>query len=256
MKKHDNISVTMSEEQHSAASAFDSRGIDEYAGQVAGEIQKLVKSMQKTVKRIADTAGAVALLCITSPLFMIIGLAVKLTSSGEVFYKQTRIGFRGRPFTIYKFRTMRTSGRNEQDHQKYIRYLLKEGIAAEKQAESISSYIEFIEDHITPVGKVLRATSLDELPQLYNILKGDMSFVGPRPHPEYEVAEYKQWYRNRLSVKPGLTGWSKLKIRMTPENYEQSILFDLWYVRNWNIFLDLRIVLATVPVVFFMKDAH
>ncbi|RKY79628.1 sugar transferase [candidate division KSB1 bacterium] len=213
-------------------------------------------SVQKVIKRSFDIIGSLVLIFITFPLFIIIGAAIKLSSKGEIFYRQKRVGYRGKIFTIYKFRTMKKTEQNEQDHQKYIRHLLKEGVKTEKQPELVSLYVKFIESRITPVGKFLRSTSLDEIPQLFNILQGDMSFVGPRPHPVYEVAEYKDWYRERLKVKPGLTGWSKLKVRLTPENYEESILLDLWYVKKWNILLDLKIVLATVPVVFFMKDAH
>ena len=213
-------------------------------------------SVQKVIKRFFDIIGSLVLIFITFPLFIIIGAAIKLTSKGEIFYRQKRVGYRGKIFTIYKFRTMKKTEQNEQDHQKYIRHLLKEGVKTEKHPELVSLYVKFIESRITPVGKFLRSTSFDEIPQLFNILKGDMSFVGPRPHPVYEVAEYKDWYRKRLKVKPGLTGWSKLKVRLTPENYEESILLDLWYVKKWNILLDLKIVLATVPVVFFMKDAH
>ena len=212
--------------------------------------------VQKAIKRFCDIVGSLILIFITVPLFIVIGAAIKLTSKGEIFDKQKRIGYKGKVFTIYKFRTMTKTDQNELDHQKYIRHLLKEGVKTEKQPELVSLYVKFIESRITPVGKFLRSTSLDEIPQLFNILKGDMSFVGPRPHPVYEVAEYKDWYRKRLEVKPGLTGWSKLKVRMTPENYEESILLDLYYVRKWNILLDLKIVLATVPVVFLMKDVH
>ncbi|MCD6117670.1 sugar transferase [bacterium] len=212
--------------------------------------------IQKYLKRVTDIVGAVMLLIITMPLFAVISAVIKMSSKGGIFYKQKRVGYKENIFIIYKFRTMQQTDQNEKDHQKYVRYLLKEGVNSKKNAEFVSLYIEYIESHITPVGRFLRATSLDEIPQLFNILKGDMSFVGPRPHPVYEVAEYKKWYRRRLKVKPGLTGWSKLRIRMAPENYEESILLDLWYVKNWNILLDLRIVFLTFPLVLFMKDAH
>ena len=91
---------------------------------------------------------------------------------------------------------------------------------------------------------------------LFNIFLGEMSFVGPRPHPVYEVEEYKEWYKRRLNVKPGLTGWSKLNLRLTPKNYEEAILYDLWYVDHWSLGLDIRIILLTIPFVLLMKDAH
>jgi len=256
MKQQNKIDFPISGEITASGSSEGSIFLKSFINKSALQTKTVSLYIQKSLKRGMDFVGAVILLVITMPLFIVIGIAIKLTSKGSIFYKQKRVGYKGKVFTIYKFRTMQQTDQNEKDHQKYIRYLLKEGVNSKKQAEFVSSYIEFIESHITPVGRFLRATSLDEIPQLFNILKGDMSFVGPRPHPLYEVAEYKKWYKKRFKVKPGLTGWSKLRIRMAPENYEESILLDLWYVRNWNILLDLRIVFFTVPIVLFMKDAH
>ena len=145
---------------------------------------------------------------------------------------------------------------NEQEHKDYVKYLLKEGTDAPSQGELVANYINHVEGRTTRLGRFLRASSLDELPQLINILVGEMSMVGPRPHPVYEVNEYKSWYKRRLDVKPGLTGWSKLNLRLTPNNYEEAILYDLWYVDNWTIGLDLRIILLTVPFIIFNRDAH
>jgi lipopolysaccharide/colanic/teichoic acid biosynthesis glycosyltransferase len=97
---------------------------------------------------------------------------------------------------------------------------------------------------------------MDELPQLFNIFLGHMSFVGPRPHPDYEVCEYKEWYNRRLEVKPGLTGWSKLNLRLTPQNYEESIMYDIWYVDHWSLWMDMKIIMKTIPFVLSMEDAH
>ena len=143
----------------------------------------------------------------------------------------------------------------ETDLRQYIQYLLKEGVRAENRVELLAEYINYVDEKTTPIGRFLRATSLDEIPQLINIILGDMSIVGPRPHPVYEVNEYKEWYKRRLTVKPGLTGWSKLNLRCTPKNYEEAVLYDLWYVDNWNLVLDLRIILQTVPFVILNREA-
>ena len=207
------------------------------------------------VKRTIDMTVSCVLLVMSLPLFFIMALAIKMSSTGPIFFHQERVGQYGKVFRIWKFRTMVQESSTD-DHQQYIQYLLKEGSQAENQVELLAKYIAHVEDRVTKVGRFLRITSLDELPQLINILLGEMSLVGPRPHPVYEVEEYKDWYKRRLNVKPGLTGWSKINLRCTPKNYEESILFDLWYVDHWSLFLDLRILLMTIPFVIFMKDAH
>ena len=207
------------------------------------------------IKRITDIIFASTFLCISLPIICLISLAIKLTSKGPVFFRQERIGYQEKVFKIYKFRTMQQES-TEDEHQKYIQYLLKGGYQLEKRTDLLEKYIEYLEARITKIGRLLRATSLDELPQLYNVIIGDMSLIGPRPHPVYEVKEYKEWYKRRLNVKPGLTGWSKLNLRCTPKNYEEAILYDLWYVDHWSISLDLRILLLTIPFVIFSKDAH
>ncbi|MBN1551064.1 sugar transferase [bacterium] len=201
-----------------------------------------------------DILCASIFILISLPTLVLIALSIKLSSKGPVFFTQERIGLNGKKFKIYKFRTMRPES-SQEEHQEYIQNLLKEDYNVEND-KVLKDYFEYIDNRTTPVGKFLRATSLDELPQLFNIFSGKMSLVGPRPHPVYEVEEYKQWYRRRLCVKPGLTGWSKLNLRLTPKNYEESILYDLWYVDNWSVLLDLQIILMTVPFVLSMKDAH
>lgn len=215
---------------------------------------KILIFIRKGIKRIIDISMASILLFISFPIICLIALAIKFTSAGPVFFKQERIGYNGKVFKIWKFRTMKEEN-TEDEHQKYIQYLLKKGCQLEETTDLMEKYLEYLDARITKIGKLLRATSLDELPQLYNIIVGDMSLVGPRPHPIYEVKEYKDWYNRRLDVKPGLTGWSKLNLRCTPKNYEEAILYDLWYVDHWNISLDLRILLLTIPFVIFSKDA-
>jgi lipopolysaccharide/colanic/teichoic acid biosynthesis glycosyltransferase len=217
-------------------------------------VVKLLCLWRTAMKRIVDITGASVILLISLPLFIFIGVAVKVLSKGPVFFRQDRVGYKGKVFKIWKFRTM--SFKNyETDHRQYIQYLLKEGVRAENRVDLLAEYINYVDEKTTPIGRFLRATSLDELPQLINIILGDMSIVGPRPHPVYEVNEYKEWYKRRLTVKPGLTGWSKLNLRCTPKNYEEAVLYDLWYVDNWNLVLDLRIILQTVPFVILNREA-
>ncbi len=215
---------------------------------------KMLNLVRNLVKRSIDISVALILLFISFPIICVIALIIKLTSKGSVFFRQERIGYQKKTFKIWKFRTMKQES-SENEHQKYIQYLLKEGCRVEENSDIIEKYVEYLDSRTTTIGRFLRSTSLDELPQLYNVIKGNMSLVGPRPHPVYEVKEYKEWYKRRLNVKPGLTGWSKLNLRCTPKNYEEAILYDLWYVDHWNISLDLRILLLTIPFVIFSKDA-
>ena len=206
------------------------------------------------IKRSVDIIASFLFIMAGLPMMLMIALVIKLTSRGPVFFMQERIGYQGRSFRIIKFRTMRPEN-SEEEHQDYIQNLLKEDFDVDPR-KVISDYFTYIDQRTTSFGRFLRTSSLDELPQLFNILLGHMSLVGPRPHPVYEVQEYKEWYKRRLHVKPGLTGWSKLNLRLTPQNYEESILYDLWYVDNWSNFLDMKIIMMTVPFVLSMKDAH
>jgi lipopolysaccharide/colanic/teichoic acid biosynthesis glycosyltransferase len=179
-----------------------------------------------------------------------IAVMIKVTSKGPIFFTQERIGHHGKIFKIFKFRTMHHSNDNEQNHKNLIKKILTDNNSTSNHNEH---YLAHVNQRITWIGKFLRTSSLDELPQLFNILIGHMSLIGPRPHPVYEVQEYKEWYKRRLHVKPGLTGWSKLNLRLSPENYEESILYDLWYVDNWSIITDLKIIFMTIPFIIFNK---
>lgn len=210
--------------------------------------------VQQNIKRTVDIGFSLVFISISLPLMLIVAIVVKLSSRGPVFFTQERVGLKGHSFKILKFRTMRPESKQE-EHREYIQNLLKEDVHLDPN-KVVTDYFNYIDRRTTPIGQFLRVSSLDELPQLFNILMGHMSLVGPRPHPVYEVKEYKEWYKRRLHVKPGLTGWSKLNLRLTPQNYEESILYDLWYVDNWSNRLDIKILAMTVPFVLSMKDAH
>jgi lipopolysaccharide/colanic/teichoic acid biosynthesis glycosyltransferase len=235
------------------AASFSDCALDASSGGASGWAAALSRALGRTVKRLTDVVFALVFLAISFPVLLVIAVLIKTTSRGPVFFRQERVGYRGRKFRIWKFRTMRADG-GEKEHKAYVEALLRQD-ERDGGEDKVERYVDYLNRRITPVGHFLRASSLDELPQLFNILSGDMSLVGPRPHPTYEVESYKKWYHRRQHVKPGLTGWSKLNLRFTPENYEEAILFDLWYVDHWSLLLDLKILTMTVPFVLSMKDA-
>ena len=212
--------------------------------------------IQRVFKRLIDLSCGGLALVMTLPLWALLMVLIKATSRGPVFFKQKRVGKDGTHFDIYKFRTM-VHHADAEDHKAYIKQLLKESDPTEEErAKLMATYIEYVHGKVTRVGRFLRSSSLDELPQLINIVKGEMSLVGPRPHPTYEVGEYKDWYHRRHSVKTGLTGWSKINLRLTPQNYEEAIQYDLWYVDHWSLALDIKIILMTIPFILFNRDAR
>lgn len=212
--------------------------------------------MQLWLKRAIDLSLGGMALILSLPVWIVITVSIKTTSKGPIFFRQKRVGKDGVPFEIYKFRTMVHHAAAE-DHKAYIKQLLKDGDPTEEErARLMAAYIEYVHGKVTQVGRFLRASSLDELPQLINIVKGEMSLVGPRPHPTYEVKEYKDWYHRRHTVKTGLTGWSKINLRLTPQNYEEAIQYDLWYVDHWSLALDIKIIIKTIPFILFNRDAR
>lgn len=241
--------------EHGITQSFSDVVIGKEQSALAGIVDFGIVKIRQFLKRFTDIFFSIIFLFIFMPFFAIIAVIIKTTSKGNIFFTQERVGYKGRIFKIYKFRTMRQDP-SDQEHIHYVQSLLKENASSSSNTDLVSQYIEYIDERTTKVGRFLRATSLDELPQLINILLGQMSLVGPRPHPVYEVNAYKKWYSRRLEVKPGLTGWSKLNLRLTPKNYEEAILYDLWYVDNWSLMLDMRILIMTIPMVLVMKDAH
>ncbi len=188
------------------------------------------------VKRVADIAGSFAGLVVLSPLLLITALVIRLRDGPPVLFGQTRLGLHGRPFTIHKFRTMVPDA---EEHLAEIQHLNERNGIVFKVAD---------DPRITRLGRTLRATSIDELPQLWNVLKGDMSLVGPRPPLVGEVAEYDVWHRRRLSMKPGITGLWQVEARHEPE-FDRWVERDLAYIDRWSLLLDLEILLRTVPAV-------
>ncbi len=197
---------------------------------------------QLALKRLLDVAVSLALLGLSLPVIVLAAMAIKITSPGSVVYKQKRIGLNGRTFTLYKFRTM-----IEDAHQRL-------GEVSHLNEMTGPVFKAKDDPRITAVGKILRKFSLDELPQLWNVLKGDMSLVGPRPPIPEEVRSYHRWQRRRLSMKPGLTCLWQINGRNNVD-FDRWMQLDLQYIDNWSPSLDLKILLRTIPAVLSGRGA-
>ena len=196
------------------------------------------------VKRAMDIVGSLIGCLVTLILTPFIALAIKLDTPGPVFFSQVRIGLGGRRFRIYKFRTMVADAEERK-------------AALEGQNEMSGPMFKMKDDpRVTKVGQFLRKTSLDELPQFWNILRGDMSLVGTRPPTEAEFETYNEHYRRRISMTPGLTGLWQVSGRSTIEDFDEVVRLDLRYIDNWSLGLDIRILIKTVGVVLFRKGAR
>ncbi len=207
------------------------------------------------VKRGMDILGAGLGLLLVSPLFVAIAVLVKATSKGPVFFVQKRTGKDGQDFEFLKFRTM-TVGLNDEVHREYMARFINGHDVAQDCQRTDTKVNKIVNDRrITRIGRILRRYSLDELPQLINIFRGEMSLVGPRPPIPYEVEMYREWHKKRLEVTPGLTGLWQVSGRNRLA-FEEMVLLDLYYVENWSIALDLRILARTIPVVLFEKATY
>ncbi|MFN8489796.1 MAG: sugar transferase [Caldilineaceae bacterium] len=215
-------------------------------------------------KRLLDITLVIVALPLLCPLFLLIALLIKLDSAGPVFFVQERVGARRRvrqgrvlwetkPFRLYKFRSMWHNA-DQSIHQAYIQAFVNgQGLTADPQGKPQFKLKR--DPRITRIGRFLRRTSLDELPQLLNILKGEMSLVGPRPVPTYEVALYKAEHYGRLQALPGLTGLWQAKAR-SAVSFEEMLELDLDYVRRQSFWLDLWILVMTIPAVLWGWGAH
>ena len=191
------------------------------------KVQEL-SGCQVKIKYILDRIAALVLVVLLLPLLLLIYIAVKIDSKGHGIFIQERVGLGGKTFKIYKFRTMKVNAAN-----------MGSGIIIDGENDP----------RITRVGKILRRLSLDELPQLINIIKGEMSFIGPRPTLKYQVDKYSEHQMRRLSVKPGITGWAQVNGRNSIP-WSKRIEYDIWYVNNYSLLLDLKILLKTLRVLF------
>lgn len=207
----------------------------------------------RLLKRAMDIAGSAAALLLLSPVFALVALLVKLSSEGPILYKQERLGQFGRSFTFLKFRSMYVNN-DRRIHQEFMRRVIKGDHDGMAEGGSKAVYKMTNDPRITKIGAILRRTSLDELPQFLNVLKGDMSLVGPRPPIAYECKEYDLWHRRRvLESKPGITGLWQVRGR-SRVRFDDMVRLDLQYVRTWSLWLDLQI-LAQTPRALFSDDA-
>jgi len=201
-------------------------------------------SWQAVVKQLVDLVGAAILLVFSSPFFLFAAIAIKFTSPGPIFFKQKRSGINGQPFTMYKFRSMVTNAEQRQH----------EILSMNEMTGPVFKVTN--DPRVTRIGQLLRKLSIDELPQLLNVLRGEMSLVGPRPLPVEEVKRFDDLaHRRRLSVKPGLTCLWQVSGRNDVSNFKDWVRLDLEYIDNWSLWLDFKILWWTVPVVLFAKGA-
>ena len=203
-------------------------------------------------KRLLDIAGALAGLALLAPVMAAVAVGVAVTSPGPVLFRQLRLGRGGAPFVFYKFRTMR-HGADDAVHREFVAKLISEPGA---QPEAGTAFKLLGDPRVTPLGRFLRRTSLDELPQFFNVLRGDMSLVGPRPPIPYEARHYRAWHLRRLlQVKPGITGpWQVAGRSQVP--FDEMVRMDLRYIARCSLGLDLRLLLRTVGVVFSGRGAR
>ena len=218
------------------------------------------------VKRIIDVSAALILLILFSPLIALIALAIKIYSPGPIFFVQERVGAkrqtRGKnsywkrvTFRCYKFRTMHHNV-DSTVHQAYIKALIEDDHEQIQTLQGDASSIHKLvhDSRITRPGKLLRKLSLDELPQFFNVLRGDMSLVGPRPAIPYEIEMYKPWHLQRLEVQPGMTGLQQVTLR-SAANFDEQVRMDIEYVHRQSLWLDIKIILKTPFIILSTRGA-
>ncbi|NIR51881.1 sugar transferase [candidate division KSB1 bacterium] len=204
-------------------------------------VDALVARQMPFWKRSMDVIGALLCLFVLSPIVLVIGMVIKMVSNGPVFFKQDRVGYMGRHFKFWKFRTM-NSGANDIIHSEYLQKLIE----SDRPMVKLDTHAD---PRVYPFGQVLRQTYLDELPQLFNVLRGDMSLVGPRPCLPYEAEKYRQWQNRRFAAVPGLTGLWQVSGKNNT-TFKEMIRLDIRYERKCSFWFDLKIMLKTIPFMF------
>jgi lipopolysaccharide/colanic/teichoic acid biosynthesis glycosyltransferase len=221
---------------------------------LAGELNR--KRVSLGLKRLMDIAGSIVALILCLPVFAIIALAVRLTSKGPVLFRQVRLGQYGKKFTFLKFRSMHVNN-DHKIHEDYVaRFILGVPGAGQTAGSHAKLYKLTADPRITPVGRLLRNTSLDEIPQFLNVLLGDMSLVGPRPPVIYEFQRYDLWHKQRLlAAKPGITGLWQVDGRSRVK-FDEMVRLDIRYARSWSLWLDIKILLRTPRAVLMGTGAY
>jgi lipopolysaccharide/colanic/teichoic acid biosynthesis glycosyltransferase len=213
------------------------------------------RKASRVMKRSLDILGSLSLLILFAPVFAVIGIAIKLTSRGPMLFSQKRIGQYGNPFTFLKFRSMHASN-DPTIHKEYVKQLIA-GLPESELPHGETRVYKLTKDpRVTAVGRFIRRTSLDEIPQFWNVLIGEMSLVGPRPPLPYELEAYDVWHKRRLlDVKPGITGLWQVAGRSRVK-FDDMVRLDLRYARTWSLGLDLKILLKTPGAMFTGDGAH
>jgi lipopolysaccharide/colanic/teichoic acid biosynthesis glycosyltransferase len=198
------------------------------------------------LKRTLDIIGAIAGLLLLSPVMLMTAIAIVMTTPGPIIFRQVRVGKWGRPFFFYKFRSMYANA-DDRIHREFVTKLIRGHLEEVNQGDNDNPHYKLKSDpRVTPIGKFIRDTCIDEIPQLFNVLKGDMSLVGPRPPLPYEVENYKSWHLRRvLEAKPGVTGLWQVNGHSST-TFDDMVRFDLQYANNCSPMLDLKILLSTV----------
>jgi len=210
---------------------------------------------EKFTKRLIDMMVSLLVIVVGFPFLLAVTFLIKLTSKGPVFFSQQRIGEHGEVFTLFKFRTMR-EGADDSVHREFTRSFIEGRMSNSSLDEKSPSVYKLTNDpRITSIGNFLRRTSLDELPQFINILRGEMAIVGPRPPLQYEIEYYEEWHKLRLEVKPGLTGLWQVSGRSSVP-FNEMVKLDLYYIEHWTLLLDFKIMLRTIPVMFFGSGGY
>ena len=214
------------------------------------------KRLPRVAKRVIDVLGSASLLLLTSPLLFVIAIAIRLTSKGDVIFQQERLGQFGTRFKCLKFRTMYAEN-DSKIHQEYVQRFIAGQAGSEKIEPGEPAVYKIKNDsRVTPLGRLLRKTSLDELPQFWNVLRGEMSLVGPRPPMPYEFEVYDVWHRRRvLEAKPGITGLWQVSGR-SRMCFDDMVRLDLRYSQSWSLWLDLKILAATPIAVLSGEGAY
>jgi lipopolysaccharide/colanic/teichoic acid biosynthesis glycosyltransferase len=214
------------------------------------------RRLLSSIKRVIDIVGSVAALIVFSPLFLLIAIAIKLTSKGPVFFHQERVGQFGKPFVLLKFRSM-SPNNDAKVHQEWFSKFVSGRGERQSTGSDDTGVFKLVNDpRVTRMGRLLRRSSLDELPQFINVLKGDMSLVGPRPPIPYEVHAYLLWHRGRvLEAKPGITGLWQVNGR-SRVTFDEMVRLDIRYARTWSIWLDIKILLKTPRAVLLGDGAY
>jgi exopolysaccharide biosynthesis polyprenyl glycosylphosphotransferase len=226
------------------ALSFPSATLDGFGGIPVIDLgQPGIHGWRRALKRAFDIVVTLPIVILLSPLMALVVILVKIESPGPVIFKQERIGENGVPFTFYKFRSMRCDA-DPEVHKAHVKRLIEENVELGASSEENVSLKMEDDPRITRVGRFIRKTSIDELPQFFNVLKGNMSVVGPRPPIPYEVNIYKDWHRRRLEGLPGITGWWQVKGR-NRVSFDEMVRMDIYYVEHQSLWLDLKILLMT-----------